>query len=97
MAAVAALLMIIGYSQLRHTPVEALPDFSWPNAEIESEDLGISAQEVEALITTPLPADLFNGLSWVDEIRPESLPSHSSIFLVCEKGVDIEWLTETRI
>lgn len=89
MAAVAALLIIFGFTQLRHTPVDALPEFSRPYVEIQAEALGLSAQEVEALITTPLEADLLNGVSWVDEIRSESLPGLSSIVLVFEKGVDI--------
>ncbi len=89
MAAAAVLLIIFGFTQLRHTPVDALPEFSRPYVEIQAEALGLSAQEVEALITTPLEADLLNGVSWVDEIRSESLPGLSSIVLVFEKGVDI--------
>jgi len=89
MAAVAALLMVFGFTQLRHTPVDALPEFSRPYVEIQAEALGLSAQEVEALLTTPMEADLLNGVSWVDEIRSESLPGLSSIVLVFEKGVDI--------
>ncbi|MGH7457303.1 MAG: efflux RND transporter permease subunit, partial [bacterium] len=89
MAAVAALLMIFGFTQLRHTPVDALPEFARPYVEIQAEALGLSAQEVEALVTTPLEADLLNGVSWVDEIRSESIPGMSSIVLVFEKGVDI--------
>lgn len=89
MAAVAAGLMVFGFTQLRHTPVDALPEFSRPYVEIQAEALGLSAQEVEALLTTPLEADLLNGVSWVDEIRSESIPSLSSIVLVFEKGVDI--------
>ena len=89
MAAVAALLMIFGFTQLRHMPVDTLPEFARPYVEIQAEALGLSAQEVEALITTPLEADLLNGVSWVDEIRSESIPGMSSIVLVFEKGVDI--------
>jgi Cu/Ag efflux pump CusA len=89
--------MIVGFTQLRYAPADPLPDFSWPNVDIQPEDLGISGHDVEALIATPLAADLFNGVSWAEEIRSESLPSQSSLILVCEKGVDIQWLTETRI
>jgi len=89
MAAVAAALMIFGFAELRHMPVDALPEFSRPYVEIQAEALGLSAQEVEALLTTPMEADLLNGVSWVEEIRSESLPGLSSIVLVFEKGVDI--------
>jgi Cu/Ag efflux pump CusA len=43
---------------------------------------------MEALITTPMEADLLNGVSWVKEIRSESIPGLSSI-LVFENGTDI--------
>ena len=35
MAAVAALLMIFGFTQLRKMPVDALPEFSRPYVEIQ--------------------------------------------------------------
>jgi len=52
-ATVAALLMVFGFTQLRNMPVDVLPEFSRPHVEIQVELLGLSAQEVEALITTP--------------------------------------------
>jgi CzcA family heavy metal efflux pump len=87
--AVAALLMVFGFTQLRHMPVDALPEFSRPYVEIQIEALGLSAQEVEAMITTPLEADMLNGCPWAEEIRSVSLPGLSSITLIFEKGTDI--------
>jgi CzcA family heavy metal efflux pump len=86
---IAALLLVFGFTQINEVPVDALPEFSRPYVEIQTEALGLSAQEVEALITTPLEADLLNGVSWVEEIRSESLPGLSSIVMVFEKGTDI--------
>jgi len=86
---IAALLLVFGFTQLNEVPVDTLPEFSRPYVEIQTEALGLSAQEVEALITTPLEADLLNGVSWVEEIRSESIPGLSSIVLVFEKGTDI--------
>jgi len=88
-AAVAALLIVFGFTQLRKMPVDALPEFSRPYVEIQIEALGLSAQEVEAMITTPLEADMLNGCPWAEEIRSVSLPGLSSITLVFEKGTDI--------
>jgi CzcA family heavy metal efflux pump len=88
-AAVAALLMIFGFTQLRNMPVDALPEFSRPYVEIQIEALGLSAQEVEAMITTPLEADMLNGCPWAEEIRSVSLPGLSSITLLFEHGTDI--------
>lgn len=89
MAAVAALLMVFGFTQLRKMPVDALPEFTRPYVEIQTEALGLSAQEVEAMITTPMEADMINGTPWADEIRSVSIPGMSSIKLIFERGTDI--------
>ena len=68
-ATLAALLMVFGFTQLRKMPVDALPEFSRPYVELQIEALGLSAQEVEALITTPMEADMLNGTPWAEEIR----------------------------
>src|SRR5881394_1601788 len=88
-ATVAALLMVFGFTQLRTMPVDVLPEFSRPHVEIQVEILGLSAQEVEALITTPMEADLLNGTPWVKELRSVSIPGLASISLVFEKGTDL--------
>ena len=85
----AALLMVFGFTHLRNMPVDALPEFSRPYVELQIEALGLSAQEVEALITTPLEADMLNGTPWAEQIRSVSLPGLSSITLIFEKGTDV--------
>lgn len=81
--------MFFGAAQLRNTPVEVLPEFTPPRVEIQAEALGLSAGEVEQLITAPLEADLLNQVAWIDEIRSESVPGLSSIEMVFEPGTDI--------
>jgi CzcA family heavy metal efflux pump len=88
-ATLAALLMVFGFMRLRKTPVDALPEFSRPHVEIQIEALGLSAPEVEALITTPLEADMLNGTPWAKEIRSVSIPGLASVVLVFEKGTEI--------
>src|SRR3972149_10103427 len=88
-AALAVLLMAFGLTQLDDMPVDALPEFSRPYVEIQTEALGLSAAEVEALITTPMESDMLNGVSWVDEILSESIPGLSSIVLIFEPGTDM--------
>ena len=88
-AAIAALLLVFGFTQLHEIPVDALPEFSRPYVEIQIEALGLSAEEVEAMITTPLEADMLNGCPWAAEIRSVSLPGLSSITLIFEKGTNI--------
>src|SRR5918995_1123104 len=82
-------VLAVGIVQLRGTSLEVLPEFSPPYAEIQTEALGLSAEEVEQLITVPLEADLLNGVEGVDIIRSESLPGLSSIVMVFEPGTDV--------
>ncbi|MEX2308956.1 MAG: efflux RND transporter permease subunit [Pirellulales bacterium] len=88
-AAVAAGLIFYGITQLDEMPVDILPEFSRPYVEIQTEALGLSASEVEALITVPLEADMLNGAPWVDEIRSSSIPGLSSIVMIFEPGTDV--------
>lgn len=81
--------MAVGVAQVRAMPVDVLPEFTPPYVEIQTEALGLSAAEVEQLITVPLEADLLNGVAWLDTIRSESVPGLSSIVLVFEPGTDI--------
>jgi CzcA family heavy metal efflux pump len=87
--ALAAGVIVAGILQLRDAPADVLPEFTPPYAEIQTEALGLSADEVEQLITVPLEADLLNGVEGVEVIRSESLPGLSSIVLVFEPGTDI--------
>jgi CzcA family heavy metal efflux pump len=87
--AFAAVVMFLGVTQLRDAPVDVLPEFAPPTVEIQAEALGLSAVEVEQLITVPFEQDLLNGLAFVDEIRSESVPGLSRIQLVFEPGTDL--------
>src|SRR5215216_6111152 len=86
---IAAAVLAVGITQLRDAPVDVLPEFTPPYVEIQTEALGLSAQEVEQLVTVPLEADLLNGVQGVDVIRSKSVPGMSSIVLVFEPGVDV--------
>jgi Cu/Ag efflux pump CusA len=89
MVAAAAALIFFGVTELRHMPLDTVPEFSRPYVEIQTEALGLSAEEVEAMITVPLEADMLNGVSWVEEIRSESIPGLSSIVLFFEADTDL--------
>jgi Cu/Ag efflux pump CusA len=100
----AAAIMSFGVVQLRDARVDVLPEFKAPYVEVQTEALGLSAVEVEQLITSPMEADLLNGVAFLDEIRSLSIPGLSSIELYFEKGTDVlrarqmvqERLTEAR-
>ena len=87
--AVALGMLCFGVLRLRDAPVDILPEFTPAYAEVQTEALGLSAAEVEQLITVPLEADLLNGVEGVDVIRSKSLPGLSSIVLVFEPGRDV--------
>jgi len=85
----AAALLAVGVAQMRDVKRDAYPEFSSPYVEIQTEALGLSAPEVEQLITVPLEADLLNGVAWVDKIRSQSIPGLSTITLSFERGTNL--------
>lgn len=87
--AIAAGIIAMGIVLLPDSPVDALPEFAPAHVEIQTEALGLSAVEVEQLITSPMEVDLLNGVAFVDEIRSESVPGLSSVELVFEPGTDL--------
>jgi len=87
--AIAAALVVVGARQLRDMPVDVLPEFSPPRVEIQTEALGLSAQEVEQLVTLGLEQDLLNGVPWLESLRSESVPGLSSIVLTFRSGTDL--------
>jgi Cu/Ag efflux pump CusA len=82
-------VMAVGIAQLRDAPVDVLPEFTPPYVEVQTEALGLSADEVESLITVPLEVNLLNGVEGVDVIRSESVAGLSSIVMVFEPGTDL--------
>lgn len=72
-AGVVAVCMI----QLVDTRLEALPEIDPLHIEVQTEAPGLSATEVEQLITSPLEADLLNGVALVADIRSTSMPGLS--------------------
>ena len=58
---IAAGVMVLGFTQLRNAPVDVLPEFTPPYVEVQTEALGLSAEEVEQLVTVPTEADLLKG------------------------------------
>ena len=87
--AIAAGTMFFGFTQLGETPVDILPEFKPTTVEVQAEALGLSAKEVEQLVTVPLEQDLLNGVAFLDEIHSASLPGLSSVVMTFEPGTDL--------
>src|SRR6266540_1974890 len=87
---IAAALLFLGYKDVRDMPVDTLPEFGPTTVEIQTEALGLSANEVEQMITVPMEQDLLNGVAWLKTIHSESIPGLSSIDLVFEPGTNLQ-------
>ena len=85
--AAAAVLMVFGIVQISDNPVDVFPEFAPPRVEIQTPSLGLTAQEVESLITVPLE-QAFNGTDNLETMRSKSLPDLSSIELLFKPGTD---------
>src|SRR5215217_7360299 len=75
--------------QLRNGHGDVLPEFTPPYVEVQTESLGLSAQEVEQLITVPLEADLLNGVQGIDVIRSKSVAGLSDIVMVFDDQTNL--------
>ncbi len=84
----AALLLIVGLVAASRSPLDIFPEFSPPQVEIQTEALGFSAEEVEALVTTPLERAL-NGTSFLTTLRSSSAPGISVITAIFAEGSDM--------
>jgi len=85
----AVAVLAVGGSQIRKMPVEVLPDFTPTTVEVQTEALGLSAAEVEQLVTVPLEQDLLNGVAFLDDIRSESVPGLSRVLMIFKPGTDV--------
>jgi Cu/Ag efflux pump CusA len=86
--AIAAGVLVAGVQQSRTMPVDALPEFAPPQIEVQTEALGLSAPEVESLVTLNLE-ELLNGTPWLTDIHSTSVPGLSSILLTFGPGTDV--------
>jgi CzcA family heavy metal efflux pump len=84
----AAALVAFGVHRVRSVPVDVFPEFAAPVVEVQTEALGLSANEVESLITLNLE-ELLSGVPWLKSIRSKSVTGLSSIVLTFEPGTDV--------
>jgi len=84
----AAALMFFGTLQLSSARVDVFPEFAPPKVEVQTPSLGLSASEVEALVTIPLEQSL-NGIEGLDIMRSKSVEQLSSIELIFDRGTDL--------
>jgi CzcA family heavy metal efflux pump len=93
----AAAMVLFGVRELRDEKLDVFPEFAPTQVQVQTEALGLSASEVEQLVTVPLENAL-NGAPGVSDIRSESVPQLSAITLLFKSGTDLlqarRWVQE---
>jgi len=86
--AMAAALMIVGGAQLSSASVDVFPEFAPPRVEVQTACLGLTASEVEELVTVPME-QAFNGIDGLDQMRSKSVSQLSAIVMEFKPGTDL--------
>ncbi|HEU4402054.1 MAG TPA: efflux RND transporter permease subunit, partial [Candidatus Polarisedimenticolia bacterium] len=84
----AGLLLFFGILAASSAPIDVFPEFAPPQVTIQTEAPGLSAAEVEALVTIPLEQAL-NGTPGLETLRSSSAAGLSAIFTVFSDGTDL--------
>ena len=84
---IAAVMAVLSADQIRDMPVDVFPEFAPPIIEIQTEAWGMSAEEVESLVTVQLEEAL-NSTPGLDVMRSKSVPGLSSVKLLFKPGAD---------
>ena len=82
---IAAVTVFFGVTQLRNMPVDVLPEFEPPMVEVQTEALGLSAEEVATMVTLDVE-ELLSGTSWLRSMHSKSVPGLSSVLMTFEPG-----------
>ncbi len=86
--AIAASLIYFGIAKLQRMPVDVFPEFAPPLVEVQTPCLGLSAEEVEELVTIPLE-QAFAGVPGLDYLRSKSVSQLSSVKMIFKRGTDL--------
>jgi CzcA family heavy metal efflux pump len=86
--ALASVLLVFGVQSIGRAKLDVFPEFVPPRVSIQTEAPGLTAEQVELLVTTPLEAAI-NGLGHLDALRSESIQGLSVVTVVFEEGTDI--------
>jgi CzcA family heavy metal efflux pump len=86
--ALCAVLVAVGLRTAERAPLDVFPEFAPPLVEIQTEAPGLSATEVEELVTAPIENAL-NGTAGVKTIRSKSVLGLSQVVLLFDQGADV--------
>ncbi|MBL8843355.1 MAG: efflux RND transporter permease subunit [Planctomycetes bacterium] len=85
--AVACALIAYGVHVAAHAPLDVLPDFAPPQVVVQCEAPGLSAEQVELLVTAPIEASL-QGAGNLDSVRSQSIQGLCVVTATFEEGTD---------
>jgi len=84
----ASLMMFFGVAAFRDVPVDVFPEFAPQRVEVQTLCLGLSAADVEGLVTVPIEEAL-NGIDGLETMRSRSVSDLSSVELLFKPGTDL--------
>lgn len=88
MIALGVLLLVYGLYTVTQAKYDVFPEFAPPQVSIQTEAPGLTAEQVEALVTQPLENSL-NGSPGLSSLRSTSIPGLSVITITFDPGSDI--------
>lgn len=88
--ALTGVLVGIGVYSVIHLPIDAVPDVTTVQVQINTEAPGLGPVEVEKLITFPIETAMM-GIKDVEEVRSLSKSALSQVTVVFKDWVDIYW------
>src|SRR5476649_70691 len=86
--ALACLLLGYGLYVAAHAKLDVFPNFVPPEVTVQTECPGLSAEQVETLVTRPVESAV-NGLGHQESLRSESIQGLSIITIVFKEGTDV--------
>ncbi len=86
--ALALLLLVVGIYAAGHGKLDVFPEFAPPEVIIQTEAPGLSPEEVEQQVTTPIEAEV-NGLPGLAVLRSKSIQGLSVVTVIFQDGTDI--------
>jgi CzcA family heavy metal efflux pump len=84
----AAALLAFGGYVADHAKLDVFPDFAPPEVTVQTEAPGLSAEQVELLVTRPVEAAL-NGAGHLDALRSQSIQGLSIVTAIFQQGTDV--------
>jgi len=88
LATLTLIALLAGLWATRSAPLDVFPDFVPSTVDIQTEAPGLTAQQVEQLVTKPIE-NAVNGAPGLATLRSESIPGLSLITIQFNDNIDV--------